>query len=60
LAGRTRYENTLAGLAGQQTLRWDGTDQDGRRVPPGLYLLEINVSGDSGDESVQQIISVVF
>ncbi len=60
LAGRTRYESTLAGLAGQQTLRWDGTDQDGRRVPPGLYLLEINVSGDSGDESVQQIVSVVF
>ncbi len=60
LAGRTRYESTLEGLAGQQTLRWDGTDQSGRRVPPGLYLLEVNVRGDSGDESVQQIISVAY
>jgi hypothetical protein len=27
---------------------------------PGLYIMEINVQGDSGDESIQQIVSVAY
>jgi hypothetical protein len=60
LAGRSVYEHSLDGVAGQQELRWDGTNDAGQRVAPGLYLAEINVHGDSGDESVQQIVSVAY
>ena len=38
LAGTVRYENVLDGLAGQQSLRWDGVDQYDQRVEPGLRL----------------------
>ncbi len=60
LAGSAVYEHTLDGLAGQQTLHWDGVNQHGARVAPGLYLLKINVRGDAGDESLQQLISVAY
>ena len=60
LAGTVRYENVLDGLAGQQSLRWDGVDQYNQRVEPGLYLLRISVQGDAGEESLQHIISVAY
>ncbi len=60
LAGTVRYENVLDGLAGQQSLRWDGVDQYDQRVEPGLYLLRISVQGDAGEESLQHIISVAY
>ena len=60
LAGTVRYENTLDGLAGQQSLRWEGIDQQGQRVEPGLYLLKVNVRGDAGEESLQHVISVAY
>jgi flagellar hook assembly protein FlgD len=60
LAGSAVYEHTFDGLAGQQTLHWDGVNQHGARVAPGLYLLKINVRGDAGDESLQQLISVAY
>lgn len=60
LAGTVRYENVLDGLAGQQSLRWDGVDQYDQRVEPGLYLLRISVQGDAGEESLQHLISVAY
>lgn len=60
LAGTLRYENVLDGLAGQQSLRWDGVDQYDQRVEPGLYLLRISVQGDAGEESLQHVISVAY
>ncbi|MGB0605844.1 MAG: hypothetical protein ACPGRY_12855 [Candidatus Latescibacterota bacterium] len=60
LGGTVRYENVLDGLAGQQSLRWDGVDQYDQRVEPGLYLLRISVQGDAGEESLQHVISVAY
>ena len=39
---------------------WDGQNPDGRRVAPGLYLVEILVAGDAGDERIQSIVSVAY
>ena len=36
---RTLEASSLA--AGEQSLPWDGRDDRGRRVPPGLYLVEV-------------------
>ena len=60
LAGTVRYENALDGLAGQQSLRWDGVDRYDQRVEPGLYLLRISVQGDAGEESLQHVITGAY
>jgi len=60
LTGRSVYEHSLNGIAGQQEFNWDGTNNGGQRVAPGLYIVEVNVQGDSGDESFHQIASVAY
>ena len=60
LAGRAVYARGEDGRAGQRQFRWDGCDDAGQRVAPGLYILEILVEGDAGDERAQQIISVAY
>ena len=60
LAGRPVYDRGENGRAGQHQFRWDGRDSAGSRVAPGLYILEILVEGDVGDERAQEIISVVY
>ena len=60
LAGTLRYENSINGIAGQQILNWNGLDQYDQRVETGLYLMKINVSGDSGEESLQHVIAVAY
>ena len=34
-------------VSGSYTVRWSGNDQSGRLVPPGTYLLEIEVDADA-------------
>jgi len=60
LAGRAVYDRSEDGRAGQQQFSWDGRDPDGGRVAPGLYIVEILVAGDAGDERAQAIISVAY
>ena len=60
LAGRVVYQRSEDGSAGQRRLNWDGQNPDGRRVAPGLYLVEILVAGDAGDERIQSIVSVAY
>ena len=60
LAGRTVYARGEDGRAGQHQFSWDGRGSAGSRVAPGLYILEILVEGDAGDERTQEIISVVY
>jgi hypothetical protein len=60
LAGRAIYDRGEDGRAGQRQFNWDGRDTDGGRVAPGLYILEILVAGDAGDERSQAIISVAY
>ena len=60
LAGRPVYDRGENGRAGQRQFTWDGRDDAGGRVAPGLYILEILVEGDAGDEKAQEIISVAY
>ena len=60
LAGRPVYDRSEDSHAGQRELVWDGRDNRGDRVAPGLYVLEILVEGDAGDEKVQALISVAY
>ena len=45
---------------GEHVRTWDGTDRSNRPVPPGLYLLQIAVSGDAKDEEQARIIGVAY
>ena len=60
LASRPVYDRSEDSRAGQRKLVWDGHDSRGDRVAPGLYVLEILVKGDAGDEKVQALISVAY
>ena len=39
---------------------WDGRDEQGELVPPGLYVVRIAVNGDAKDEELSRIIGVVY
>jgi len=60
LAGRpVRQLRTLA-LAGPQLFRWDGGDEQGRLVPPGLYLLRVEVEGDARTPQASRLVAVAY
>ena len=40
--------------------RWDGTDDDGRKLPPGLYVVRVEIDADTRTESLSAIVSVVY
>ena len=60
LTGRLVYDRSEDSRAGQRELVWDGRDSRGGRVAPGLYMLEVLVEGDAGDEKAQALISVAY
>ena len=60
LAGRVLVKRTQAVTAGVQHFTWDGRDQAGHRVPPGLYLLELHLDGDAHQQRVRRVVSVVY
>ena len=60
LAGRPVYDRSEDSRAGLYKLVWDGHDSHGDRVSPGLYVLEVLVEGDAGDEKTQALISVAY
>jgi hypothetical protein len=60
LAGRQLSERRADVQAGPQQLSWDGRDDYGRLVPPGLYLLELHICGDAGEQRVRRVVSVVY
>ena len=60
LAGRLLRQIDSEVLAGHHELRWDGRDENGRSVPPGLYLLELQVYGDAGTEGIHRVVSVAY
>jgi hypothetical protein len=39
---------------------WDGRDESGQLVPPGLYVLRIAVEGDSRGDEMTQVVAVVY
>ena len=60
LSGRLLFAQERAGQAGHIAWHWDGRDQYGQRVPPGLYLAELHIAGDAGDRSVRRIVAVAY
>jgi hypothetical protein len=63
LSGRKmrRIEESRTLANGLYRLLWDGRDEAGALVPPGLYLAQIEVDSDSGDNnSVGQLVGVAY
>ena len=61
LAGR-RVRRAYEGMGsnGSYALEWDGTDDRGLLVPPGLYLYELRVQADEGSERRWGSVGVVY
>ena len=61
LSGRLR-KTIYSGFdsSGRFQRAWDGTDQSGVRVGPGIYLVRVEVDADSGLESETEIVPVVY
>ena len=51
-----RYDGSSQSLPG----RWDGTDAHGNVVPPGIYLYELLVEADEGDERRMGTVGLVY
>ena len=60
LAGYALVERSQAVTAGAQDFTWDGRDQAGQLVPPGLYVLELHLDGDAHQQRVRRVVSVVY
>ena len=61
LSGR-RVRRAYEGMDGNGSyaLEWDGTDDQGLLVPPGLYLYELRVEADEGSERRLGSVGVVY
>ena len=46
--------------SGRYRHTWDGTDDVGRRVPPGMYLYRISVHADAASDTRVGMVSVVY
>lgn len=46
--------------AGRLQYFWDGREASGQTVKPGIYILQLNISTDSGDETIQKLVHVVY
>jgi hypothetical protein len=51
-SGRLINNIIEAKQTGNHTVLWDGLDQNGRRVPPGTYFIQINIDGIPVTEKV--------
>jgi len=60
LAGRRVRVLEEEGTAGARQLVWDGRDEGGKRVPPGHYILRLDVEGDARSQSVTRVVRVVY
>ena len=46
--------------AGRHIVRWDGRDEDGQSVPPGVYMAGVEVTTDKGSEVIVRSVAVVY
>jgi hypothetical protein len=63
LGGRAvrRLQEERSQANGLYRIAWDGRDEAGTIVPPGLYLARIAVASDKGsDDAIQQIVGVAY
>jgi hypothetical protein len=60
LAGRGVHQVERQVMAGAQELAWDGRDGSGALVPPGAYMVRLEVEGDAQSASVSRVVGVVY
>ena len=61
LSGRTVRRLSDEGFVnGPHVLSWDGLDDGGRLVPPGSYVLKLNVDTDTGSQYETRILGVAY
>jgi flagellar hook assembly protein FlgD len=61
LSGRlVREVSTETVVAGVYAPAWDGTDEAGTLVPPGVYFARINVETATGDITQTRLVQVVY
>ncbi len=46
--------------SGRFSAEWDGRDESGGLLPPGLYVLRLSVEADRGEDTRQALISIVY
>jgi hypothetical protein len=47
-------------INGPQQVAWDGRDESGQMVPPGLYLLHLSVGTDTGSAEQALVVGVAY
>ena len=57
---RVRQVYEGADKIGVYARAWDGRDDVGRRVPPGIYLFRVDVDTDAGGESAVGVIEMAY
>ena len=62
LAGDPVRHLEIETVSGEQEIAWDGRDDGGNLVPPGLYLCQIDVSADAaeGSRKSSRVIAVAY
>lgn len=62
LAGRPIWEHTQMLQSGRVSVFWDGTDLNGRKVPPGLYICQVNLDTDRESRSATRtrLLSIAY
>ena len=62
LAGRPIWENAQMLQSGRVSMLWDGTDLNGSKVPPGLYICQVNLDTDRESRSATRtrLLSVAY
>ncbi|MFH1567875.1 MAG: hypothetical protein ABIL09_07720 [Gemmatimonadota bacterium] len=49
-----------AGLGGRHQVTWDGKDEDGRPVPPGLYVAQVYLESAEPEAVLNRVIAVAY
>ena len=61
LSGRKLGSVPAAGVeSGRFTTEWNGRDEEGKVLPPGMYILRLQIEADRGTDSVERIVSLVY
>ena len=61
LAGTVvRRLDPVSRSVGRHELRWDGRDDGGRLVPPGLYIYRFTAFGDGEDKTQTGVVAVAY
>lgn len=60
VGGRIVRQLQRRGQAGHYDIPWDGRDDSGQRVPPGIYLMHLQIDGDAARRSATRTVAVVY